>query len=230
MYKYELHLHTSEVSKCGRTSAVKMVDFYKSVGYTGVFITDHFFNGNTNVDTKQSWSKMISDYMVGYYNAKKRGEEIGLDVFFGIEYSYHGTDVLVYGLDEKWLLQHPFIMQMRTTEFCDYVRSEGALVIHAHPYREAAYINMIRLFPRNVDGVEIFNACRTDFENDRAKEYADNYNLLYSAGTDNHIGLRERVGGMEFEERIKDEKDLIAKIKNNQGKIFEIDCSQMLNK
>lgn len=223
MYRYELHSHTAEVSRCSKITACDIVDFYKSMGFAGVFITDHFFNGNTTVDTNQSWSKMVSDFMVGYKIAKERGDEIGINVFFGFEYSYHGTDVLVYGLDEKWLLQHPFIMQMRTTEFCDYARSEGALLIHAHPYREASYINMIRLFPRNVDGVEIYNACRTDFENDRAKEYADNYNLLYSAGTDNHVGRRKSLGGMEFDVKINNVNEFIQNMRKQSGKIFRID-------
>ncbi len=223
MYKYELHSHTSEVSLCSKISASDMVDFYKSMGYSGIFITDHFFNGNTNVQLNQSWTRMVSDFMKGYKNAKMRGDEIGIDVFFAFEYSYHGTDVLVYGFDEQWLLEHSYIMNMRTTEFCDFAREEGGLLIHAHPYREARHIDMIRLFPRKVDGVEIFNACRTDFENDQAKEYAKNYNLLCAGGTDNHIGKRETLGGMEFNEKIKDENDFIQKIKNKEGKIFRLD-------
>lgn len=223
MYKYETHCHTSEGSKCSHITAEKLVEFYKNQGFDGVFITDHFFNGNTTVDRNQSWDKMVDDFCLGFENAKKAGEKLGIDVFFGFEYSYHGTDVLVYGLDKQWLLSHPDVMSLGTTEFCDFAHSEGALVIHAHPFREASYINMIRLFPRNVDGVEIYNACRTDFENERAKEYADNYGLFYSAGTDNHVGLRESLGGMEFDEKVKNVPDFVQKMKVQKGKIFRMD-------
>lgn len=223
MYKYETHCHTKKVSKCSHIEAADLVEFYKSCGFSGIFITDHFFNGNTTVDRNQPWNKMVEDFCKGYDEALKKGKEIGIDVFFGFEYSYHGTDVLVYGLDKEWLLSHPDVMSLGTTEFCDFARSEGALLIHAHPFREASYIDMIRLFPRNVDGVEIYNACRTDFENARAKEYADNYGLLYSAGTDNHVGLRESLGGMEFDGKILSVPDFVSKMKNGRGKVFRMD-------
>lgn len=223
MYKYETHCHTKKVSKCSHIEAADLVEFYKSCGFSGIFITDHFFNGNTTVDRNQPWNKMVEDFCKGYDEALKKGKEIGIDVFFGFEYSYHGTDVLVYGLDKEWLLSHPDVMSLGTTEFCDFARSEGALLIHAHPFREASYIDMIRLFPRNVDGVEIYNACRTDFENARAKEYADNYGLLYSAGTDNHVGLRESLGGMEFDGKILSIPDFVSKMKNGRGKVFRMD-------
>ena len=223
MYKYETHCHTSEGSKCSHITAEKLVEFYKNQGFDGVFITDLLVNGNTTVDRSQSWDKMVNDFCLGFENAKKTGEKLGIDVFFGFEYSYHGTDVLVYGLDKNWLLSHPDVMSLGTTEFCDFARSDGALIIHARPFREASYINMIRLFPRNVDGVEIYNACRTDFENARAKEYADNYRLFYSAGTDNHVGLRESLGGMEFDEKIKNVPDFVQKMKAQKGKIFRMD-------
>ena len=41
-YKYETHLHTSEVSKCAYNTGAEMVRAYKKAGYTGIFVTDHF--------------------------------------------------------------------------------------------------------------------------------------------------------------------------------------------
>ena len=57
MYKYELHCHTSESSRCGQTSASDMADFYKKAGYTGLVITDHFLNGNTTVPKDLPWEE-----------------------------------------------------------------------------------------------------------------------------------------------------------------------------
>lgn len=42
MYIYETHMHTSEASDCAECTAVQMADKYKSEGYTGIIITDHF--------------------------------------------------------------------------------------------------------------------------------------------------------------------------------------------
>lgn len=50
-----------------------------------------------------------------------------------------------------------------------FLMESGALVIQAHPFREADYIEYIRLFPRSVLGVEDINACRGDKENEFAK-------------------------------------------------------------
>ena len=47
--RYETHAHTSETSRCSHISGGELAEFYKSLGYTGLFITDHFFNGNTTV-------------------------------------------------------------------------------------------------------------------------------------------------------------------------------------
>ena len=42
MYKIETHLHTAEVSLCGRIRARDMVSRYYEAGYSTLFITDHF--------------------------------------------------------------------------------------------------------------------------------------------------------------------------------------------
>ena len=40
-YKYELHCHTKEVSRCGAVPAAEIVKMYKENGYDGIVITDH---------------------------------------------------------------------------------------------------------------------------------------------------------------------------------------------
>lgn len=41
-YKYELHCHTSEVSRCAASSAKEAVEYYKNRGYDGIVITNHY--------------------------------------------------------------------------------------------------------------------------------------------------------------------------------------------
>mgnify|MGYP000842334657 CR=1 FL=1 len=52
MYKYELHCHTAKVSACSRMGAEELVELYLENGYDGIFVTDHFLNGNTTVDRR----------------------------------------------------------------------------------------------------------------------------------------------------------------------------------
>ena len=221
MHLYETHLHTFPVSKCATAEVAEVVNFYKNLGYSGIFITNHFLDGNINIDRELPYEEKIEFYFSDYEKAKKLGAEIGLDVFFGAELSYKGTDFLVYGLEKEWFLAHPEIIRMSKTEELTLMASSGALIIQAHPFREAAYIDHIRLFPRHVHGVEMYNANRSDFENGMAKSYAKSYSLLTFAGSDNHRGsTQKKLGGVKFSSRIDSEYDFVEKIKSGDYKIF----------
>lgn len=220
MYKYETHAHTAEVSKCASIPAVELVRFYKQMGYGGLFITDHFLNGNTTVPQQLPWKERVERYCEGYEKAYEEGKRIGLDVFFGWEYSYLGTDFLTYGLDKAWLLNHPDLLELSVKEYCSLVRSEGGFIVHAHPFREDHYIEFIRLNPRDVDAVEVINACRKSFENKLADEYADNYGLLKTAGSDNHWGKMKGYSGIQLDRRLQDVEDMIQAIKKGEIEIF----------
>lgn len=225
MYKYETHLHTSPVSACAVAGVRENLEFYKKMGYDGVFITNHFLDGNINVDRNLPYEDKIKFYFSDYEEGVKIGREIGLKVFCGVEMSYYGTDFLVYGLDKEWYLKNPQIMEMEKTDELKFMIKSGALVIQAHPYREADYIDHIRLYPRCAHGVEVINACRTDFENKMAKLYAENYDLIEFAGSDNHrAGKQEKLAGMSADKPICDEEDFVFRVKNLQMKTFTLNA------
>lgn len=226
-FLYETHLHTSPVSKCARATVREVVEFYKNNGYAGVFVTNHFIDGNIDIDGSLPYEEKIRFFCSDYEEAKRIGEELGFDVFFGVETSYRGTDFLIYGLPKEWFLSHPEIVNMKRTEQLTLMADHGALIIQAHPFREASYIDHIRLFPRHVHGVEIFNANRSDFENRMAEEYASNYGLLSFAGSDNHVGPNQkRFGGMQSETPIVDEADFVSRVKNGEMSLFSKEPSQ----
>lgn len=220
VFKYETHAHTSEVSKCASISGKDLARFYKEKGYAGIFVTDHFLNGNTKVSPELPWKERIEWYCSGFENAYAEGQRIGLDVFFGWEYTYKGTDFLTYGLDKEWLLNHPDLLSLSLIEYFDLVRKDGGFIVHAHPFRQADYIDMIRLLPHKVDAVEVINAYRTDFENRQAEDYANNYNLLKFAGSDNHKGSIDKYSGIQLSRRLKDVNDMILAVKNGEVSIF----------
>ena len=107
MYRYETHLHTTPVSKCARANVRDTLEFYKSAGYDGIFLTNHFIDGNINVDRSLPYEDRINFYFSDYEEAKRIESEVGIRVFLGVEVSYAGTDFLVYGLDKEWFLSHP---------------------------------------------------------------------------------------------------------------------------
>ncbi len=221
MYKYETHLHTIPVSKCAKVGVRENLEFYKSIGYDGVFITNHFLDGNINADKATPYEENINFYFSDYEKAKELEKEIGIKVFCGVEISYKGTDFLVYGLDKEWFLNNPQIMDMKKSEELPFFMENGALVIQAHPYREAGYIDHIRLFPRCVHGVEVINACRKDEENKIADFYAEHYGLIKFAGSDNHVGKDiAALAGMCSEEPINSEEEFVQAVKNGRMRVF----------
>lgn len=228
MFKYETHLHTSPVSRCAKATVREQLEFYKQNGYDGVFITNHFIDGNINCSPTASYEEKIEFYFSDYEEGLEIGKEIGLKVFFGAELSYGGTDFLVYGLDKAWFLAHPEITTMKKSEELAFMMEEGALVIQAHPFREARYIDHIRLFPRQVHGVEVLNACRTEFENEMARIFADNYGLIHFAGSDNHE-IRENglLAGMQSKKAISSESDFIKALKKNKLSIFTLNSTEV---
>jgi len=226
MYRYETHLHTWPVSKCAKASVRENLEFYKSLGFAGVFITNHFLDGNIGIRPDRPYAERIEFYFSDYEEALRIGKELDIAVFDGLELSYGGTDFLVYGLHKDWFLAHPEIEDMQKSRQLPFLMEQGALVIQAHPYREAGYIDHIRLFPRCVQGVETYNACRTELENRMALHYADSYGLLHFAGTDNHVaGRRTAFAGMESETPLKDEQDFINRVLSGEMKPFALDLN-----
>ena len=213
---YETHCHTSQASACGRVSGGELARYYKQNGFDGIIVTDHFFNGNTCIDQSLDWEKRCELYCAGYRDAKAVGDEIGLTVMLGIEYSYKGTDLLTYGVDEQWLKAHPEVMDIDVHEYMKLVHESGGMVVHAHPFREAWYIDTIRLYPYDVDAVEVFNAGNHDAEyNRRALWYAESYGLTKTAGSDRHDTADKGCGAVVFDEKIHNIQDYIRLVKSS---------------
>ena len=228
MYRYETHLHTSPVSKCARATVRESLCFYKEMGYAGVFVTNHFINGNINADPFLPYAEKIQFYFSDYEAAKALEDEIGIRVFPGVEMSYLGTDFLVYGLDKEWYLAHPEIEKMPIKATLALCTESGGFVAQAHPFREAAYIDHIRLFPGNVEAVEVYNAsCANPIVNIMAETYAKHYGKIAIAGSDNHLaGKAARLGGVEFDRPIASIEDFIARLREGCFSIFKTDLMQ----
>ena len=221
MYRYETHLHTAPVSPCASAGVRETLEFYKSQGYDGVFLTNHFLEGDIKVDPNDTYENKLKYYFSDYEEGLAIGREIGLKVFLGVELSYGAPDFLVYGLDKEWYFANPQIMEMDIRQKVEYIAESGGFVVQAHPFREAYYIDHIHLFPRSVHAVEVINAGTAELANNMAKMYAENYGLLQVAGTDNHIaGRKHRFAGVETDEPINCEADYARMVKDGTAKIF----------
>ncbi len=227
-FLYETHLHTSESSACAKSSGAKMARACKEYGYTGIFVTDHNWGGNTATDRNLSWEIWVGRFCEGYEHAKAEGDKIGLDVFFGYEAGFHGTEFLLYGIDKAWMTAHPELWTATVEEQYRLVHECGGMVIHAHPFREAGYIPEIRLFPQWVDGVEGVNAAHSNSKSgahnmkefdERAIAYARKNGLPMTAGSDVHT-VSLFGAGVAFKRRLKSGQDYVHAILSGEDYIL----------
>lgn len=223
-YLYETHLHTNEASACAASSGREMAQACKQAGYTGIIVTNHNWHGNHCIDDRLPWEQWIRAYAKGYEEAKRWGDANGLDVFFGYESNYQGTEFLIYGVDVAWLIQHPEIRDATIREQYEWVHEAGGMVIHAHPFREEPYIPEIRLFPEYVHGVEGINATHSSHlsksHNDpafdrKAIAYSQKHRLPMTAGSDVHSTCIFG-GGMAFKRRLRDIRDFCHAIRSGE--------------
>lgn len=226
-YRYETHSHTSEGSACSSSSGAEMARAHKNAGYTGMFVTDHFFNGNTAVDRSLPWPERVEAFCKGYENAKAEGDRIGLQVFFGFEYAYQGAEFLVYNLDKAWLIAHEDIDKMDTRKALALMHEGGAVIVQAHPFRERGYIDHFQLYPYDIDGVEAINAAHNGEAgakmNERAFAYAKMFDLPVTSGSDSHHAHNLCGGGIEVEEKFACPLDYLAAIRSGKMTLLNHD-------
>ena len=223
-YKYDTHVHDSECSLCGASKPEEMVDAYAKAGYDGFFFTNHFFLGNTAIDRSLPWN----EFVLAYWNAFSRAKEYAKErypefsVLFGLEHHYAaGKEVLTYGIDLDFLLNHPNLHEYSIKDYCAAVHEAGGYISHAHPFRNRSYIDMsYELDPSNWDAAEAYNHYNHPEENELAEKLAAEFNLQRTSGSDEHCATHEGVGkaGMAFPYPIRTEKEFVAAMRRGDGK------------
>ncbi len=218
-YRYETHLHTCEASACGILPGAEYVKLYKDMGYTGIIVTDHFFNGNCAIPKDLPWEERVNLFCLGYEHAKEEGDKQGFQVLFGWEDNFQNDEYLVYGLDKKWLLNHPDMLSWTHQEHIEKIHAGGGLVVQAHPFRERAYISNINLHPFHADAVEVSNMGNPAHQDVLAYYYSKKFNLPITSGSDIHSAASAVNGcfGMNFSEPLGDIHDYVERVKSGKG-------------
>ena len=226
----QLHLHTSETSACGRSSGAEMARACKEAGYDLICITDHFYNGNIVYNDHLPWPERVEILLRGWRAAKEEGDRIGLEVLFGWETFTGGfnnpdggQEILTYGLGEDFLLANPDIIDLSYYDYIRRVTDAGGKMIHAHPYRKAAYIPDFKPDPLSMEAYEVYNACnRPENANALALAEAKEYGLLCCAGSDAHNTLQVGLGAMRFENPVHSVAEMFEAMRGGDGQIIEV--------
>lgn len=190
-YKYDLHVHTSPVSPCGDFTPEEVVNIYKSLGFSGFVITNHFsFLRSKTFESPEDYAKYFLD---DYKKAKEYGDKKGIDVILGLEIHFpqNANDYLVYGIDESDICKIIDCARSDYETFYKEFKNEKNLIIQAHPFRKNCFLENTKL----LDGIEIFNLHpgHNSAVGFAAKAAYENPHLLRIGGTDFH---HEGHGGM----------------------------------
>ncbi|MBE3101924.1 MAG: transposase [Firmicutes bacterium] len=210
-FRYDTHVHTSEVSPCGMVEASDMVRLYKMAGYQGIIITDHYFDGFIE-RPNCSWNEVVDLYLMGYRKALIVGLQEELDILLGMEIRFDGSseDYLVYGFDEEFLYKNPYLNRLTIASFSGLIAGKDIMIFQAHPYRKG----MTPADPNLLDGVEAFNGNpRHNSNNDKAFAFGKNNGLFLSSGSDAHQLEDIGRGGIGLTERMLSSHELVKWIK-----------------
>ena len=212
-YLYETHLHTCEASACGKVHGEDYISYMMNKGYSGMVVTDHFFNGNTCVPGDLPWKERVEIYASGYERALKAAEGKDFLVMFGVEVNFNKDEFLLYGIDKEWIKNHEDMMDMTRHELHDAIHAAGGVMIQAHPYRERDYLSDIKLVPASaIDGIEVYNAANKSNMNALGYELAVRLGVPMTAGSDIHFYNDKSMGGMLFEKKIESVNDYAAAV------------------
>ena len=226
-YLYETHMHTSEVSSCGRSTAAEQVRAYRDRGYTGVIVTDHFINGRCTCHGGLSWKEKMEYFASGFVKAKEAGDACGLSVFFAWEYTVKGDggmkgfDFLTYGLGLDFLLAHPGVDALSLAAYSALVRSCGGCIVIAHPFRYAhQFDDELPISPALLDGVEVYNASMPAEVNAKARAFAERYGLPMQAGSDAHDVALPFASGIRLDKKAESAGHIMEAVRLGKAKLI----------
>lgn len=218
LYKYEMHIHTSPCSG-GGSDIRDHIDTLIEKGYSGMVVTNHFYNGDTRIDRALPWEDFVEAYRQDYLYGLSYARERDFDLLFGLEeHVGNGQEILLYGITPELIAAHPELKNPDPVAYAAVVHAAGGLVYQAHPYRSAPWI----LCPEplecldQLDGIEVYNAGNYPQWNARAKKLADARGLSCTAGSDGHGTDTAGRAGIAVKERIRTNVDLVRVLKSGE--------------
>ncbi len=225
-HRFELHMHTSEVSPCSHISARESVPALHAAGYDGLVITDHVHGwsfrrkygpeslNRTEDLTEELWNEFIDYILTGFKTAEEVGKELGMTILLGMEIHPETSpnDYLLFGDSERFLRANPYIFLKTPIELGELAKNAGMFIAQAHPYRgecepvDEAYM----------DGIEVFNANPRHFHhanNDKGFPYAKEHGLIPLVGTDYHNENDEGLTCVDFWDDVCTSEQLVRALR-----------------
>ncbi len=201
----DLHAHTSGISTCCQIPAPEVLKEASHIGLDGIILTNHYTKDYIKGGAVEGF---VKKYIEEYHYTKKCGDEMGLKVFFGVEVSmelYPRVHLLIYGVDEKFILEHPTVFDYTQEELYKAVKAHNGALIQAHPFRNGTKVLDVNF----LDGLEI--NCHPKYEHSYAKELSEiakKSGLILTCGGDYHADTYRPHCGTFLPDTISDISDI----------------------
>jgi len=193
------HAHSSGISTCCLVPYSEVIDTAKKNGIDGIVLTNHYSKKFMSDGDPVAFSKR---YVEEYRKAKEYASAVGVRIFFGIEVTmklHQNAHLLVYGVDEDFVLSHPTMNMYTQEELYGLVREAGGALIQAHPYRKKDKLLDVSL----LDGVEL--SCHPKYEGtyrDELVKVAEEAGIILTCGGDYHADTYRPLCGIYLDESI----------------------------
>ena len=221
-FKTELHLHSAEGSACATATAKDIVKVYLEAGYTTLVLTNHF-SRHTFKNFEPMTPEEKCEYYIKAYHTLREEAEGKLHILFGMEL-LRSCDYLIYGMTEEFLRAHTDLMEIPLETTSTLTREAGMMLCQAHPFRN----DMKVTDPSILDGFEAYNAHTALFRNRIAEQWADEFGLIKTAGSDYHRDIHKAESGIITDFPITTNEELLATLRSgnykmlNKGNIVEL--------
>jgi len=205
--KFDLHCHTLEGSLDGKVSITEYVSTLKALGFDGMLVTDH------------------NSHQAYCYYKEHHNDAVFQDftVLRGIEYDTLDAGHFLLILPESADTALFELRGMSLPLLVEMVHKYGGILGPAHPFGEkflsfgrSRYFRKQRDIVRNFDFLEAFNACESAEDNQKAKDLADQYQLVCFGGSDSHNLDNIGLAHTDFPMDIKTTDDLIQYVKDKK--------------
>ena len=186
MFKTELHVHTSPISRCAKVGAAEATRHFEESGYNTIVITNHMspalFGDKLPCDPND-W-KAVADYFLSDYRIAKQTAK-NMNVLLGMELRVkeNMNDYLVYGIDDQFVYDMGNVLDKKIKEIVPMIHEAGGIILQAHPFRDKMTVTN----PSLLDGIEIINFTAShNSRNDIATIWAKKHDMLGICGQDYH--------------------------------------------
>ena len=213
---FDLHAHSSGISRCCRIPAEEVMRRAKAVGLDGIVLANHYQDLRNYLDggTCEDFARR---YVEEYRYAKQYEQSIGCRVLFGVEVTmerYDNEHLLVLGVSPEFVLAHPDLYNMTQEQLYTAVHAAGGAVIQAHPMRKGKNVLMDLAL---LDGVEL--NCHPVYDGthvDELEELAVQHGKILTCGGDYHADTYRPHCGVFLPDSVQTEADLASYLLTTQ--------------